>query len=627
MGYGNFIGNCVAVGSPNAKKGSLLDPSTLDYQNTVIADGGVVTSTSITDGLIKLLKRQGLYSNLKFGIEAEAGIKTRTSGAELFVKKAYSLDSVPNDATQTTEVNQPYLAGRIAPSEKLAFKNPNGGTKYLTHPTISFAANEEWSVSTVLNWYDNNLTTSYYAGYSGQGTGLAVKTSGIYVFRFRNQLGGGVDYSQSTKKIIGVNTIVTFVSDGLGNLTLYVDGLFSESKIIDTTALFDRITQIGIANTYYYGSIPQHLIFDKALTPSQITALYNYNRNLRAEIETIQIGTQHWATSNCEMVATPMGNPIANVTANSAVEKVTNVDDREFNSDTGWWFKNSGWSINAGVSVATNAPTGSYLQRTGLCTAGKWYKVVYSCVSYTSGEFGIIINGSVIIQRSSAGTFTDYICAGFSNQNFGLRSNGSLYAEFDNVSVQEIGWADSQELYDGIYAQTSGTDEEKTYAAVKAAAMWSYYNNDAELGAVYGKLYNWFAVKFLQMDIDYYNAANPGNEWGYRVSTETDFNTLATTLGGASVAGGKMKKEGLTHWNSPNTGATNESGFSAIGNGFRFFDTGAFGFNKGSSQKWTITKDVNPLYSRFCFISNNSPSMNLGSKQNPEGKGLRLIKS
>ena len=53
---------------------------------------------------------------------------------------------------------------------------------------------------------------------------------------------------------------------------------------------------------------------------------------------------------------------------------------------------------------------------------------------------------------------------------------------------------------------------------------------------------------------------------------------LTEYLGGELVAGGKMKEAGLEHWNSPNTGATNESGFTAIPGGYRGYSDGSYGY-------------------------------------------------
>ena len=48
---------------------------------------------------------------------------------------------------------------------------------------------------------------------------------------------------------------------------------------------------------------------------------------------------------------------------------------------------------------------------------------------------------------------------------------------------------------------------------------------------------------------------------GWHLPSDVEWAELETYLGGIDVAGGKMKEAGTTHWVSPNTGATNESGF------------------------------------------------------------------
>ncbi|MDO9549310.1 MAG: FISUMP domain-containing protein, partial [Candidatus Marinimicrobia bacterium] len=85
------------------------------------------------------------------------------------------------------------------------------------------------------------------------------------------------------------------------------------------------------------------------------------------------------------------------------------------------------------------------------------------------------------------------------------------------------------------------------------------YDNDANNATTYGRLYNWYAVS------DSRNIAPTG----WHVPSDAEWQTLVDYLGGDAVAGGKMKEAGTMHWNSPNTGATNESGFSALPGGYR----------------------------------------------------------
>jgi uncharacterized protein (TIGR02145 family) len=106
---------------------------------------------------------------------------------------------------------------------------------------------------------------------------------------------------------------------------------------------------------------------------------------------------------------------------------------------------------------------------------------------------------------------------------------------------------------------------------------WCYFNNDPATGATYGKLYNWYAV----------NDPRGLAPAGWKVPSDADIITLSAFLGGMTAAGGKMKEAGTTHWITPNTGATNESGFTALPGGFRW---GGFGAIGERGNWWTSSK-------------------------------------
>lgn len=99
------------------------------------------------------------------------------------------------------------------------------------------------------------------------------------------------------------------------------------------------------------------------------------------------------------------------------------------------------------------------------------------------------------------------------------------------------------------------------------------YNDNPSYSTVYGLLYNWYAVT------DTHILAPQG----WHVASDSDWTILINYLGGSTVAGGKMKETGTSHWWNPNTGATNESGFTALPGG------GTFGRLGDIGSWWTIT--------------------------------------
>ena len=117
---------------------------------------------------------------------------------------------------------------------------------------------------------------------------------------------------------------------------------------------------------------------------------------------------------------------------------------------------------------------------------------------------------------------------------------------------------------------------------------WCYYENSTANGTIYGKLYNWYAVAGIHD-----NDPNTPNKvlapTGWHVPSDTEWTTLTDFLGGESVAGEKMKATGTALWTSPNTGATNSSGFTGLPGGYRYYygpfdDIGNYGIWWSSTE-------------------------------------------
>ena len=158
---------------------------------------------------------------------------------------------------------------------------------------------------------------------------------------------------------------------------------------------------------------------------------------------------------------------------------------------------------------------------------------------------------------------------------------------------------------------------------------WCYYNNDPVIGATYGKLYNWYAIMGIY---DSASLTNPSLRKqfapvGWHVPTDAEWTTLTTFLGGESVAGSSLKETGTSHWQSPNSDATNSSGFTALpGGGRSWAGTGSVSFNIYSNGYfWTSTQLSTPnAWCRYLF--NNSGTVLTQDAAKTTGFSVRCVK-
>jgi len=144
--------------------------------------------------------------------------------------------------------------------------------------------------------------------------------------------------------------------------------------------------------------------------------------------------------------------------------------------------------------------------------------------------------------------------------------------------------------------------DDKAWEALTTPA-YCWYNNDATANKkTYGALYNWYTVNTKKLC-----------PTGWHVPTDAEWTTLTTYLGGESVAGGKLKETGITHWTTPNTGATNETGFTALPGGSR---NGAYYFIGYYGSWWSATEyDAIIAWYRYLYYYKSTVTRDNYAKQ------------
>jgi uncharacterized protein (TIGR02145 family) len=126
------------------------------------------------------------------------------------------------------------------------------------------------------------------------------------------------------------------------------------------------------------------------------------------------------------------------------------------------------------------------------------------------------------------------------------------------------------------------------------------YGDDEGMADIYGRLYTWDATMRNSTEEGVQGIAPDG----WHIPSDTEWIELENFLGGASIAGGKMKTAGTEHWSSPNTGADNSSGFSGLpaGEFDAHYSPNIFQLLNTHAVFWTST-EVNSTKARERYLS------------------------
>jgi uncharacterized protein (TIGR02145 family) len=311
---------------------------------------------------------------------------------------------------------------------------------------------------------------------------------------------------------------------------------------------------------------------------------------------------------------------------------------------TGCKKKSDETSSAAGLVPAVT--TGNYnhvlintIEFTGNITADHGLKVTKSgfCWSHIN-QSPTVQDDTLVSSGSSLATFNDTI-KGLKGQTiyylraYATNSNGTGYGnpvavttidtiisdvENNHYRIVQIG----TQVWMAENLRTTKFNDGTTILYVPDQQAWGdllrdgycWYNNDVTNKIPYGAMYNWYAVTSL-------NFTPPG----WHIPTDVEWNTLTKFLGGATIAGGKLKETGTVHWASPNTGATNSTGFNALPGGARGND-GVFYIQTQYGYYWS-SADSSPTQAWGTVFSYMDATDNLDPYDMKSGFSVRCIRN
>jgi uncharacterized protein (TIGR02145 family) len=296
--------------------------------------------------------------------------------------------------------------------------------------------------------------------------------------------------------------------------------------------------------------------------------------------------------------------PVLTTTSLAAVTTTSATSGGNISDDGGASVTARGvcWKTSSNPTIENNKTTdGTGAGAFSSSIAGLTANTTYYIRAYATNSIGTSY-GDEILFKTYTGTVTDI------NTNiYSTVTIGSQVWMAENLKTTKYNDGTSVPL----------VAEQAKWNALTAPGFCWYNNDEATYKATYGALYNWYSL----------DAASNGGKnicpTGWHVPTEKEWEALETFLNGEVGAGGKLKEAGLVHWLSPNTGATNETGFTALPAGSR--GSTYMGITNDANF-WTSTEyNSGSSMNRFISCSNSNVHILFSGKQN--GFSIRCLKN
>lgn len=277
-------------------------------------------------------------------------------------------------------------------------------------------------------------------------------------------------------------------------------------------------------------------------------------------------------------------------------------------------------SVLAGGTVSSDG--GSYVTARGICwgenqdpTLTNNYTTDGDGIGYFESTLSGLSGGTVYYIRSYA---TNSQGTAYGNQYLFVTPltdvDGNVYA---TITIGGQTWM-AQNL------MTTKFNNNTDIGLVSSSSVWSqldrpaycWYKNDKSTNMqVYGALYNWYAVNTDRLC-----------PVGWHVPSEKEWLILSETLGGELICSGQLKESGVSHWQEPNEGATNNSSFTALPGGYRT------GLSSGSFRTrtyfgwWWASTEYDETGARARLMTYDSKELMRGTALKRNGYSVRCVK-